>query len=252
MNLINLGTQELIDLHTPEAKAELERRVSKNGRKNAVKALQNWDGEGVGATIAVNGVMEAPQAGTREEAIKALLKELGVELPEAAVQVPAPAKPKRENTERIGGVNIQRTVDDNGWTYEIVGVWDGDKVSLDHELAGYKTTGATDAEAKEAFYAPFKEKNVYLSRPYRHPLIDNRTGNAIKQAVETIAKQDSKPADLTRDELKAKLGLPSNSRMSTKRMQAEAAKQLDAVAFEAKPSAASIADLMAKFSSLNG
>ena len=114
MNLINLGTQELIDLHTPEAKAELERRVSKNGRKNAVKALQNWDGEGVGATIAVNGVVEAPQAGTREEAIKALLAELGVELPDA-VQVPAPAKPKakRKNTERIGGVNIQRTVDDN-------------------------------------------------------------------------------------------------------------------------------------------
>tara|TARA_R100000654_G_scaffold73834_1_gene107203 strand:+ start:27 stop:782 length:756 start_codon:yes stop_codon:yes gene_type:complete len=251
MNLINLGTQELIDLHTPEAKAELERRVSKNGRKNAVKALQNWDGEGVGATIAVNGVMEAPQAGTREEAIKALLKELGVELPEA-VQVPAPVKPKRENTERIGGVNIQRTVDDNGWTYEIVGVWDGDKVSLDHELAGYKTTGATDAEAKEAFYAPFKEKNVYLSRPYRHPLIDNRTGNALKQAVETIAKQDSKPADLTRDELKAKLGLPSNSRMSTKRMQAEVAKKEEGNTVEAKPSAASIADLMAKFSSLNG
>ena len=252
MNLINLGTQELIDLHTPEAKAELERRVSKNGRKNAVKALQNWDGEGVGATIAVNGVVEAPQAGTREEAIKALLAELGVELPDA-VQVPAPAKPKakRENTERIGGVNIQRTVDDNGWTYEIVGVWDGDKVSTEHELAGFKTTGTTDAEAKEAFYAPIKEKNIYLSRPNRHPLVDNRSGNALKQAVETIATQESKPADMTRDELKAKLGLPSSSRMSTKRMQEMVAEQGEEAPAKASLGA-SIADLMAKYNSLNG
>lgn len=258
MNLITLGTQALIDLHTPEAKAELERRVSKNGRKNAVKALQNWDGEGEGATIAVNGVVEAPQVGTREEAIKALLAELGVELPEVTVQVPAPAKPKakRENTERIGGVNIQRTVDDNGWTYEIVGVWDGDKVSTEHELAGFKTTGTTDAEAKEAFYAPFKEKNIYLSRPYRHPLVDNRSGNALKKAVEstTSSKAALAPAEMTRDQLKARLGLPSNSQVRTETMISMVGElnMKDEARKVESATMSGIADLMAKFNSLNG
>jgi hypothetical protein len=259
MNLITLGTKELIDLHTPEAKAELERRVSKNGRKCAVKALQNWDGEGEGATIAVNGKMVAPQVGTKEEAIKALLAELGVDVPETAVQVVAPAKVKKENTERIGGVNIQRTVDDNGWTYEIVGVWDGNKVSTDHELAGFKTTGTTDAEAKEAFYAPFKEKNIYLARPYRHPLVDNRSGNALKKAVESIASTENKsalaPAEMTREQLKARLGLPSRSQVRTEtmigmvgdlNMKDEAQKVNDATM------TSGIADLMAKFNSLNG
>ena len=214
-----MSTEQLKEHGGEKAMTELQRRADK-GSRYAIKALEE-----LGATVNINGKpaseAEAPQAEGIEE-ILALLGQLGIDTsgmkPKAS---PTPAKPKskkkpkKSNTKTITGANIQRTRDDNGWTWECLGVWDGEQVDANHEITGHKASGNTNDEAKAAFFAPFKECNVYLARPYYNDVIDNRA-NPLTSAV-SKAKVDTAlaPAEMSRDQLKAALGLPENDSRRT-------------------------------------
>jgi len=228
---ISMSTQQLKEHGGEKAMAELQRRAD-NGSKYAGKALEE-----LGATVNVNGKpaseAEPTPDNTQIDAILALLGQLGVPTDSLkamkADASPVPVKPKskkkRKASETITGANIQRTRDDNGWTWECMGVWDGDKVSKDHEITGHKAQGNTNNEAKNAFYAPFKEAGVYLARPYYNDVIDNRA-NPLTDAISKATGYEAlAPAEMTREQLKSALGLPESCSKRTSTLVDMLAKQ---------------------------
>jgi hypothetical protein len=227
---ISMSTIELKKHGGEKALAELHRRAD-NGSRYAGKALEE-----LGATVNVNGKPAKESAPAPDnaqlDAIMALLGQMGIDtsgLEKKAKSSPAPVKPKSKKkgkaSETITGANIQRTRDDNGWTWECLGVWDGDKVGTDHKITGHKAQGNTNDEAKNAFYAPFKEAGVYLARPYYNDVIDNRA-NPLTDAISKATGYEAlAPAEMTREQLKSALGLPESCSKRTSTLVDMLAKQ---------------------------
>ena len=252
---ISMSTKNLMEHGGEKAVAELQRRAD-NGSRYAGKALEE-----LGATVNINGQPASEAAAPELDAILALLGQLGIDTssmkPKAS---PAPAKPKskkkpkKSNTTTFTGANIQRTRDDEGWTWECLGVWDKDAQAVDdeHPITGHTGIGVTNEEAKAAFYAPFKEQGIYLARPYYNDVKDYRT-NPLVTELQRSSNVDIKDAirGQDREAMKAYLGLPTSDSKHTDTLVSLCTKKLNGVTKAPTPTnddiKASIANLLERF-----
>ena len=230
---MSMSTAALKEHGSDKAMAELQRRSDK-GSRYAAAALEE-----LGATVNINGkpAAEPTTDNPQLDAILALLGQLGVPTDSLkamkADASPAPAKPKskkkpkKSNTTTITGANIERTRDDNGWTWECKGVWDKDTQSVDdqHLITGHTGTGATNDEAKAAFFAPFREQGIYLARPYYNDVKDYRTNPLADVISKATVDTALAPAEMSREQLKAVLGLPESCSKRTSTLVNMVAKQ---------------------------
>jgi len=131
-------------------------------------------------------------------------------------KAPKKKKAKRDDALPTGptGVNVITEMTDEGWKTYSPGIGDRSGNITPHEgelsyIGELVGTGDTAKDAKAGFYGNLQH---YLPRPFR-TTVDSRSTKATPEDSTGLAS-----AEMSRDQLKAALGLPSSSKMRTEKM----------------------------------
>ena len=238
--MLKASGQELVDMHNagnPAGLAELQRRYAKRQRPGTKRFLQKCGAnpelispstpeaatpKGSALKTLAEPVTEAVCVDemTFEEQVRFLVTVLASPAP-AQAKVEPKAKPKATKTHRNlpagpSGVNVISEQNDDEWLVYTPGKGDrdGNIMPLKGEyeyMMSVVGAGDTLKDARDDFYAQLQH---FLPRAFRKT-VDNR-GQQAKQ-VATLTKHKM-PEEMSRDELKAALNLPSSSKMRTAKM----------------------------------